>query len=151
MPTPSNPRAVVLSSLVYRGLLRAYPRRFQLQYREEMALVFRDCCRTAHRERGALGLVPVWGGALADLVKNAPGEHATRLIERSDAAGSVTRSCSGCYSEVEPDWRVCKVCGEPLVEGATHVTRAIGPHPSFASDVEHVIDQVRKVPPGGAL
>ena len=34
MPTPSNPRAVVLSSLVYRALLRTCPRRFQLQYRK---------------------------------------------------------------------------------------------------------------------
>lgn len=123
MTTPSNPRAVVLSSLVYRGLLRAYPRRFQLRYREEMALVFRDSCRQAHGEHGSLGLVPVWGRALLDLGTNAPAEHVDRRYDHPGSKVAPARSCSGCYSDVEPDWRTCRVCGTVLNDGSTHVTR----------------------------
>ena len=83
----------------------------------------------------------IWGGMRP--------KNVTLLVEKPDAAARVTRSCSGCYSEVEPEWRVCKICGELLIDGATHVTRTPMPRASFALDVEHFMDHVRKVPPGG--
>ncbi len=115
-------RVITLSQCIYRALLAAYPRRFRLQYRDEMALVFRDCCRAAYQEHGVPGLVSVWRRALLDLGKNAPEEHIAQLFNGSPTAASEPRSCSSCYSEVEPDWRICRICGTVLNDGTTHVT-----------------------------
>ncbi len=118
-----DPRAVDLSIPVYRALLHVYPRRFRLQYRDEMAILFRDSCREAYRERGSLGLVPAWGRALMDLGSNAPGECVSERIEQSRAAVPISRSCSCCYSEVASEWKVCKICGTVLNDGTTHPSR----------------------------
>lgn len=131
-----------------RAVLRVYPRRFRLRFWKESALAIRDYCRTAHQERGPLGPIPLWGDTLFDLGRNAPDERVTRLVERSDAVGNITYSCSCCISDVEPNWRARKICGELLVEGAPHSTHATGPLPSFTRDVESVIDHARKGPAG---
>ena len=45
------------------------------------------------------------------------------LLKRSHTVSSPTRSCSGCYAVLDPDWRFCRVCGMPLNAGTTHETR----------------------------
>lgn len=140
MRTPRDPRPVVISDRIYRVLLRVYPRRFREKYREEMALVFRDSCRQTYVDLGPRGLLRVWAAAAFDLVKNAPEEHVVRLAH-GEEPDEPTRSCSGCYSVISPDWRVCKICGTVLNEATTHVTRAAVP--SVSSDLE-ALDRIRK-------
>jgi hypothetical protein len=126
-----DPRPVVIADRIYRMLLRAYPRRFRGKFREEMALVFRDSCRQIYLDIGPRGLVRVSARAVSDLVRNAPAEHIVRLTHRAEQHESML-SCSGCYSVVSPDWRVCKICGTVLNAGSTHPTRAATP-PSLSS------------------
>jgi hypothetical protein len=45
------------------------------------------------------------------------------FLKRPDASMPATRSCSGCYAIIAPDWRVCRVCGTVLIAGTTHETR----------------------------
>jgi hypothetical protein len=123
MPIHHDPRSITISAGLYRALLRVYPRRFRAGYRDDMAQVFRDCCREAYREQGRVGLMHVWGLALLDLGKSAPKKHVTQLLDGSQKAAMTSRSCSGCYSEVEPDWRICRICGTVLNEGTTHPSR----------------------------
>ena len=54
MTMPHDCLLITLSYRVYRALLIAYPRQFRVQYREDMALVFRDSCQ---------GGVPATGSA----------------------------------------------------------------------------------------
>jgi RNA polymerase subunit RPABC4/transcription elongation factor Spt4 len=122
VPIYHNPRSFTLSAALYRALLRVYPRRFRAVYLDDMSQVFRDCCREAFREKGRVGVVHVWGLALLDLGKSAPKEHVTQSLDGSQKPAMTSRSCSGCYSEVEPDWRKCPICGTVLNEGTTHVT-----------------------------
>ena len=56
MTTNRDPRPVALCT-VFTEQGSSLSASLCLQYREEMALVFRDCCRTAYRERGVFGLV----------------------------------------------------------------------------------------------
>ncbi len=69
------PTIVAVSERLYRLALVAYPPGFRQDYGGEMVRLFRDCCRSAHRQQGALGVIVLWIAILADLV-------ATALIER---------------------------------------------------------------------
>lgn len=140
MHTPHDPRPVRISDRIYWVLLRAYPRRFRQEYREEMALVFRDSCRQTYVDMGTRGLLRLWTAAVVDLVKNAPEEHVVRLT-RGQEPDEPTLSCSGCYSIVSPDWHVCKICGTVLNAAPTHVTRAAPP--AVSSDPEG-LERIRK-------
>jgi hypothetical protein len=135
-----DPRPVVIADRIYRLLLRAYPRRFRGKYREEMAMVFRDSCRQTYVDVGPRGLLRVSATAVSDLVRNAPAEHIVRLTHGPER-DEPTLSCSGCYSVVGPDWRVCKICGTVLNNGTTHPTRA-GTPPSLSSDPD-ALDRIR--------
>jgi hypothetical protein len=121
MTLPSDPRSIVFAHRIYRVLLAAYPRRFRKEYQSEMALLFLDCCREAYRAGGRRGLPGVSGRALLDLMKNVPEEHVVQLTA-GETLVEPTRSCSGCYSEVQPDWRSCKICGTYLHDATTHET-----------------------------
>jgi putative ABC transport system permease protein len=59
---------------LYRRLLRLYPREFQEEYGAEMAFLYRDRAR----DEGALRL---WPALLADVVRTAPKEQLTVLMQ----------------------------------------------------------------------
>jgi hypothetical protein len=48
-----EPRAIVLSTRLYRGCLRAYPAAFRRAYGRDMARVFQDACCHAYHRAGA--------------------------------------------------------------------------------------------------
>ena len=135
MTTPRDPRAVVLSDHLYRALLRAYPRAFRTQYREEMALVFRDSCREAHRRAGLKGLIITWRRGITDLGKNVPKEVSHALVEEV-AQRAWGRSCSGCNNEVASDWQTCQYCGMFLSEGTTYPTRVTPERHTFRRNLD---------------
>lgn len=63
------------SERVYRVLLTLYPRDFRREYGWQMLQVFRDVCRDAVRQGGALALILWWGTALFDLLQTVVAEH----------------------------------------------------------------------------
>ncbi len=63
------------SERVYRVLLTLYPRDFRREYGWQMLQVFRDVCRDALRQGGALALILWWGTALFDLLRTVVAEH----------------------------------------------------------------------------
>ena len=123
MTAQHDPFLITVSDRVYQVLLAAYPRRFRRTYRDEIARFFRDCCREAYRSRGLRGICGAWGKGMLDLCTNVPREHVVKLSAGQEPAAQPTRSCSGCYSEVQPDWHVCRICGTVLNEATLHVTR----------------------------
>jgi hypothetical protein len=125
MTAQNDPRLITVSYRVYRVLLAAYPRQFRRAYRDEVSQLFRDCCREAQHRRGTRGVLYIWGRALLDLGVNVPREHIVQLTTRQVPPVEQTRSCSSCYSEVGPEWTVCKICGTVLNEGTTHASRPI--------------------------
>ncbi len=60
---------------LYRFLLIICPPTFRRDYGDEMATLFRDCCRDAWTRDGLLALPSVWGRALVDLAITAASEH----------------------------------------------------------------------------
>jgi hypothetical protein len=67
----------------------------------------------------------VWGRGLGDLCLNVPREHLLQRVAGHDLGAAPTRSCSSCYSEIQADWQVCKVCGMYLNDATMHDTRPI--------------------------
>jgi hypothetical protein len=51
--TPSN-RALTASERIYRAMLLMYPKPFRQSYGQEMAQIFRDCCRETLRDGNRL-------------------------------------------------------------------------------------------------
>jgi Flp pilus assembly protein TadB len=49
----------------------AYPASFRRRFADEMALVFRDCCRDAYRQRGVWGIVLLLPPTLIDVARSA--------------------------------------------------------------------------------
>jgi hypothetical protein len=60
-----------LSDRLYRKFLVAYSSEYWEKFGDEMAQVFRDLCLEVYRERGAAGLVRLWGSTMFDLLKTA--------------------------------------------------------------------------------
>ncbi len=127
MAIPRDSRSVVLSDRVYRALVRVYPRRFRRQYRDDMALVFRDSCREAYRHEGVRGLIPLWGRALVDLSINVPKEVGMTLSRPGHPTTKPAQACSSCNNEVVADWRKCIYCGETLIPAVLHDAVAVRP------------------------
>jgi hypothetical protein len=67
---------ILLSTRLYRFLLRLYPGHFRIEYGTELLCVFRDACRAGYRRDGIFGLAGVWFETLPDLFVSALGEHA---------------------------------------------------------------------------
>jgi hypothetical protein len=114
MANKHDPRPVSLSHSCYRAVLRAYPRRFQREYRNEVACLFRDCCRDAYHTQGAWGLAGVWGRAVLDLGKNVPQEHMEQLTTRHPEPPRVFTRCTYCSEEIIVDDARCIYCGARL-------------------------------------
>lgn len=75
-----------LSLAVYRTLLLLYPARFRRVYGQQMALVFRDACRDAIRQRGVAGIARVWRMTLGDLIVTAISERLEQDMSRTSLA-----------------------------------------------------------------
>lgn len=71
--TPARP--IAAAGRVYHLLLYLYPAAYRREYGVPMARLFRDLCRDAHRQRGALGLALLWRRTLVDLFYTAAVEH----------------------------------------------------------------------------
>lgn len=82
-------RLVAVSASVFAALLLLYPPRFRRAYGAQMAQTFRDTCRAAAREGGALALARIWRLTLGDVVISA-------LAERMEQ--DMTFSRSALYS-----------------------------------------------------
>lgn len=61
-------RAIALSVWLYSLFLCAYPTTFRHTYGERMIRVFRDNCRAALQQRGALPLMRLWWQTVVDLI-----------------------------------------------------------------------------------
>jgi hypothetical protein len=79
-------RMVQLSHRFYCALLRAYPPNFRREFGHEMALVFRDSCRAAHRRRGGVGVLGQWGQTIPDMVVSVVDEHAQENFKMAKAS-----------------------------------------------------------------
>ena len=66
-----QPTIIAVSISLYRLALNAYPADFRRGYGTEMTHLFRDTCRDAHRQQGAVGVVAIGITALADLIASA--------------------------------------------------------------------------------
>lgn len=64
-------RLLAVSGSLYGVLLGLYPRAFRREFGPQMAQAFRDCCRQAHGERGAVGILGLWGPLMGDLAVTA--------------------------------------------------------------------------------
>jgi hypothetical protein len=128
-------------------MLWAYPRSFREQFQTEMASIFRDCCREVYRTRGRAGLTVLWLHALVDLLHNVPKEYVKTVLRTSRGPEVETLSCSGCYSVIEPDWSLCRICGEVLNRETIHVTRKRVPDSSIGS-LERYRHLMQSVGPG---
>jgi hypothetical protein len=71
MNTMTRTSLISLSERVYRVLLLLYPAEYRREYGALMAQVFRDVCRDANRQRGAMGIVLWWCTTLLDLTLTA--------------------------------------------------------------------------------
>lgn len=80
---PRAPLLLTLSDRLYRLLLTAYPVAFSREYGDDVAQVFRDCCRAAARRGGLLAVLPLWPPALLDLAVSALAERSREGIHRS--------------------------------------------------------------------
>lgn len=114
MAAGGDPRSIRVSSVIYRSLIWAYPRRFREDYREEMTLLFRDSCRDAHRQRGVRGLGSVWVRALLDLGRNLPQERAVDLVSTDPPLSPTLLHCTYCSEEITAETPRCIYCGADL-------------------------------------
>src|SRR5438309_9613243 len=100
MSTNRDPRLVSVSYGLYRAVLRAYPRRFQREYRDEVAQLFRDCCRASYRSQGVRGIVPLRGRAILDLGRNVPQEYVVELTTKQPEMPRTLTRCTYCSEEI---------------------------------------------------
>jgi hypothetical protein len=68
-------KVLLISDLIYRLFLLAYPAAFRRDFGPEMTQVFRDSCREVYQQRGILGVFNLWVPTILDLVVTAFEEH----------------------------------------------------------------------------
>ena len=67
MGTPSH-RSLMLSMRCYRGLLRAYPRTFLMEFEDLLCQAFGDLAHRAVQTKGSWGLFVLWMRTVPDLI-----------------------------------------------------------------------------------
>jgi hypothetical protein len=70
-----------LSVRLYRLLLWLYPAAHRCEYGPLMTQVFRDQCRTAYRDTGAIGVVGMWLPLMGDLAITLVEEHRQKVLQ----------------------------------------------------------------------
>ena len=71
-----DPKSVTFSVHIYRRMISAYPHTFRSEYSQPMLQVFRDSCRQAHQDGGALALSVLWLRTGLDYLKTIVEEYA---------------------------------------------------------------------------
>lgn len=92
---------ITTSFVFYRFLLIICPPTFRREYGDEMATLFRDCCREAWTHGGALALLGVWGRALSDLAATAASE---RMREGVQMSGPIFIKAAGLAGLIAGAW-----------------------------------------------
>src|SRR5260221_9820958 len=77
------PWLVRASAALYRRLFVLYPLALRQECAADMAQVFTDLAREAHRHAGAVGVFALWGRALTDLVVTALAERSAQMSNRT--------------------------------------------------------------------
>src|SRR5215467_7540646 len=72
---------VTFSVKVYQALLVAYPAKFQQEYSDQMAQVFRDCCLRTVRQDGTNGMFKLWTVTILDLIQSVISEHTHKEVQ----------------------------------------------------------------------
>jgi hypothetical protein len=73
-----DPKSVTRSVRIYRRMISAYPHNFRSEFSEPMLQVFRDSCRRAYLDGGALALSPLWVRTGRDYFTTLVEEYARR-------------------------------------------------------------------------
>lgn len=102
------------SNKLFRKFLKAYPRRHQDRFNEEMAQDFRDMCQEVLYERGLLGFFRLWMSVGLDLIKTAFEEHlkirSFSLLVKMVRLGSFSAFLAGAtsillaFTQASPNW-----------------------------------------------
>jgi hypothetical protein len=77
---------LLVSERLFHWLLHIYPADFREAYGREMALVFRESCRTTVHQAGFIGMVGLWLPTLLDVVATAVAERAEKGFHMSRAS-----------------------------------------------------------------
>jgi len=102
------------SNKLFRKCLKAYPRRHQDRFNEEMAQDFRDMCLEVLRERGLLGFFGLWMSVGLDLIKTVFEEHlkirSFPLLVKMVQVGAFSALLAGAtsillaFTHASPNW-----------------------------------------------
>jgi hypothetical protein len=96
-------RLLSISDTAYRVLLRVYPAAHRREYGLWMAQLFRDLCRDAVQQDGALGLVWLWARTLLDTARTALVEHADDSEQTRGTRGLVPALGNGMMDTTSLD------------------------------------------------
>jgi hypothetical protein len=72
------------SERCYSALLSFYPIAFRVRFGNEMAQVFRDCCRDQLEKNGLPGLAGLWVRTIVDLALSVPRERRRAALYAGD-------------------------------------------------------------------
>ncbi|GCE28563.1 hypothetical protein KDA_40470 [Dictyobacter alpinus] len=75
MRQPVLPKVILLSLLLYRGLLRLGPPAFRRDYAAAALNDFRQCCRAAYQQQGAAGVLLLWPALIGETVPGLLAEY----------------------------------------------------------------------------
>jgi len=103
-----------LSNKLFRKCLKAYPRRYQDRFNQEMAQDFRDMCQEVLQTRGTLGFLSLWMSVGLDLIKTAFEEHlkirSFPLLEKVVRVGAFSAFLASgtsillAFTQASPNW-----------------------------------------------
>jgi hypothetical protein len=82
-------RFLIVSDHAYRLLLLAYPSGFRQRYEQEMAQVYRTCCRAAYASSGVSGVLLLWLPTLWDWAWSVVGEWVSSVLMRLNMKDSL--------------------------------------------------------------
>ncbi len=74
---------VTASARIYELLIYAYPRRFRVEYGNEMASVFAENCSHTYESSGLFALFALWLATVQDLIVSASVEHVAIFLSNA--------------------------------------------------------------------
>ena len=141
--------ALAISDRLYHLLLLAYPARFRRAYGRDMEQLFRDCCRDAYGQNGALGLIGLWLPTLFEWATTTLNEHISEVCHMSSAnlvrqwpEGLVRERRAGNVGILETDGYINGKGGEAVVEACEGLIREEFRHFVLNLEKVHIINSV---------
>jgi Flp pilus assembly protein TadB len=131
---------VDFSGRVYCVLLLLYPAGFRQHFGDDMAQLFRDCCREALHERGYAGIVLLWLRTLFDLAITALMQQIDSLIRKDDPLMSTTMFDQQLVSTFNLMSRMLRA-GYNVMQTLQHIA-STAPEPT-ASQIRQMIEDVK--------